>query len=256
VDSTSSSREDMMPRPFGFWSVVRFGLKQPQQRSILLVGLFVSLLGGLLLAVLGQGWGASVEALLGLVTTAIAVGIWIGDRREEWEEGLPRKLTVSFVFEDAGGKQHELMRCEEVYLASESDVRAWSQQIGAQMAAEISGKAHVNLSIFPDGVTTRSEIRPVETGEVCKVVDAVLRLREPPKELFQKEDSTDVYLCKILWNRGNGFSAIDATKSGHALALKIPKDSLSAKWLQDVAKDRERAEAKRAGGSNSPEGEG
>ncbi|GIW95261.1 MAG: hypothetical protein KatS3mg110_3302 [Pirellulaceae bacterium] len=100
-----------------------------------LIGALV--LGGLLIAVIrpwqesSLGWWTPTEALLSLLTLAVAVLIWLGELREEWERNLPKRLEVVYFFEG-----RPVMVCRDCMLVSESDIRAWAQQLGAQLCQQ------------------------------------------------------------------------------------------------------------------------
>lgn len=78
-------------------------------------------------------WWAWLEPLTGLVTLAVAVSVWWGEKSEEWRRNLPRKLTISFRG-NVGRGEEELMRCERAPLMHDADVRNWAQSIGQQMS--------------------------------------------------------------------------------------------------------------------------
>ena len=68
------------------------------------------------------------EALLGIVTLAVAILIWFGEAEQDWTESLPKKLDVIFRFEG-----RVVMHCRRATLPGESDIRTWGVAIGAQM---------------------------------------------------------------------------------------------------------------------------
>lgn len=72
-----------------------------------------------------QNWG---EVCLALVTVSVAVFIWYNEKKQDWENSLPKKLDVSFVHESK-----DFYRVKNAPLASENDVRQWGQSIGQQM---------------------------------------------------------------------------------------------------------------------------
>ncbi len=67
--------------------------------------------------------------MLTFVTAAVV--LWQQTRQQWIEDYLPNRLTVHFYY-----KEREVMRCQKAYLSHESDIRALSQQIGAQMVGE------------------------------------------------------------------------------------------------------------------------
>ncbi len=71
-----------------------------------------------------------IDPLVAIATTVIALIIGLNQSIRNWEENLPKRLTVHFIYE---GKV--VLSCYESFLSGASDVRAWSQQIGSQMAS-------------------------------------------------------------------------------------------------------------------------
>jgi hypothetical protein len=87
----------------------------------------------------GDAWGW-LQNISTSLTLVVAFLIWVGERAQDWQFSLPKRLTAEFYF--AGDK---VMVCEGAYLAGEDDIRAWAQQLGMQMASE-------PLSLLPDMV--------------------------------------------------------------------------------------------------------
>ena len=90
------------------------------------------------------------QVLTGLATLAAAVLIWFSEAAQDREENLEKRLQVVFACEWKNPVTNTVelltvMVCEYVYLASESDIRLWGQQIGAQMSGGDS-----SLSFSPD----------------------------------------------------------------------------------------------------------
>ncbi len=79
-----------------------------------------------------------IDPFLGLTTVIIALLIWYSQMKINWRSSLPKRLTVHFKY-----KEEVIMSCYEAYLSGESDIRAWSQQIGRQM------NDNVNLDFYP-----------------------------------------------------------------------------------------------------------
>ena len=77
---------------------------------------------------LGQGFSNWIDPLVGIFTFLIALGLWLSSIKKDWEAHLNKKMTVDYLFE---GKT--VMRCEEVNLSSEGDIRSLALQVGAQM---------------------------------------------------------------------------------------------------------------------------
>ncbi len=73
-------------------------------------------------------WQAWIELGLAAVTVIVAVFIWYNEKRQDWENDLPKRLYVSFCLGDT-----VFYRIENAPLVADGDVRAWGQQLGQQM---------------------------------------------------------------------------------------------------------------------------
>lgn len=81
------------------------------------------------------------EPAIGLTAIMIPALIWYNDARKNMEQLLPKRLDIFFVFRDYalgpdtfnGGNDRLVLYCRGAYLAGESDIRNWAQQIGRQM---------------------------------------------------------------------------------------------------------------------------
>lgn len=69
-----------------------------------------------------------LDPWIGIGTFVLAMIIGYQNLQREWEENLPKKLTVHFKLDDK-----YVFTCYEAFLADESDIRTWGQQIGKQM---------------------------------------------------------------------------------------------------------------------------
>lgn len=76
-------------------------------------------------------WGGRLQLVLGFVTLLVAVSVWCGELREDWEDALPSRMSVHFLHEGLPA-----IVCRNVWLAGEGDLRAWGQQVAAQAANE------------------------------------------------------------------------------------------------------------------------
>lgn len=74
------------------------------------------------------GFSNMVYPISSVATFIVAVIVFLAENRQEWESNLPKRLTVNFILGD-----HLVLRCEDAFLASESEIRTWGQQIGSQM---------------------------------------------------------------------------------------------------------------------------
>jgi hypothetical protein len=79
-------------------------------------------------------------------TLVTALVIWFGERQEEWEGRLPKKMRVCFLYpaeEGAVWGNRAAIVVENIPLAGEAEIRSFAQNIGRQVAG---GK---NLDLSP-----------------------------------------------------------------------------------------------------------
>lgn len=162
---------------------------------VVLLGCFVGLL---------QGWSEwdRWDQLITLATLAVSSLVFLGESLENWERQLPRRLSVYFLHD---GKVR--MACQQAYLAGEGDIRAWGQQIGAQIA-------NSTLKFPPFIEVHRLGVETSANGLIFVHFEACFTLRELPKALEDELRSEEGKalplgapaqdLCKILLNRGPG----------------------------------------------------
>lgn len=115
------------------WQVVLFAFKKKPLLIFFALTAF-ALVTGIVLLGLNQtispnNWWAIVEPIIGVSTLAVAIAVWIGELYRDWEEILPKRLTVRFKYTG-----RSVFICENAYLAGEGDIRSWAQQIGGQMS--------------------------------------------------------------------------------------------------------------------------
>ncbi|MCW5933526.1 MAG: hypothetical protein KIT45_04395 [Fimbriimonadia bacterium] len=74
------------------------------------------------------------ERMFAYITFFVALLLWRGQKRAEWIDYLPNRLTVTFYCKlNATDEYVQVMQCREAILSNESDIRALSQAIGMQM---------------------------------------------------------------------------------------------------------------------------
>ncbi len=79
-------------------------------------------------------WSKNWDAVIGITTFLIAFFVWLGETNQDWENKLPKKLTVKFKYKFPEQSEWQLiMKCSNAFLAGEGDIRQWAQQIGKQM---------------------------------------------------------------------------------------------------------------------------
>ncbi len=67
------------------------------------------------------------QTYLAVGTLLVAISIWYGRIRDEWENTRPKRMSVFFFMDD---KPHVVIRY--VWLADAGDMRAWGQQVARQ----------------------------------------------------------------------------------------------------------------------------
>jgi len=128
--------------------------------------------GGLLLvSFLKPEWYDAInwfEAIAGVGTLILAVFLWWNSIQQAWENSLPKRLTAYYEF---GGRNVIVFR--NILLFSESDTRAWAQQIARQ---KIGGK-DVEFEPFfrykDKGVGLSQNGKPVKNYEITFFLSAI-----------------------------------------------------------------------------------
>ena len=111
--------------------------------------------------------------VVGFATLAVSLLVWFGDQRTRWEQSLPKLLTVVYLYDG-----RPAMKCVHATLLGEADVRAMSQQMGAQ----ITGVRH--LAISPVFELKSTEIIQQESAPKMAVLYTVhMTLTEVPDKI-------------------------------------------------------------------------
>jgi hypothetical protein len=162
-------------------------------------------------------WGSILEPAIGILTLFVAIAIWWGEMRQDWENSLEKRLTVRFFHEGT-----EVIRCDSAYLAGEADIRQWSQQIGKQM------NDNEFLHFRPD-ITQTSEISQDGTYKHYKadfrltripgVIDNIisklkLSSEAEPSDLEAMRAAVEAGELPITWNRANDFTVKKSREEG------------------------------------------
>lgn len=72
---------------------------------------------------------AWAEAIAGFGTLVFAIFIWYNAVRREWEDKLPKRMTVQFQYQG-----RNVMICYDGLLTNITDARTWALQIGQQIS--------------------------------------------------------------------------------------------------------------------------
>jgi hypothetical protein len=154
-------------------------------------------------------WSAWLDPLIGMGTFCVAVFVWLGERRQDWEEQLPRRLTVRFVLLQDGKPPQLVMLCREADLTSAADIRQWGQQIGKQM----NQNENLGLEIYFDLFAAK----PQHAGHLWhKPYFLQLYLSELP---LKKDATAQAHFSAgdfLVWEREKG--------SGHRQSWRKVKD--------------------------------
>jgi hypothetical protein len=162
------------------------------------VGFYISKFQTLLLCdnMLANLYNNLAGPLIALATLGIATIVTLSENRESWEASLPKQLTVNFDFGDK-----RVLRCEDAYLSSESDIRAWGQQLGMQMNDNIPLK-------FQPNILVSARIINSDPGPgIIKAYEATFSLTEIPKSVSQNTERSEAFGkgWSLIWNKNNNF---------------------------------------------------
>lgn len=127
-----------------------------------------------------KGWWDWAEPIAGISTLVTALGVWIGELRQDWENNLPKRLTVHFQFEN-----QDILVCRGMHLPNEGDIRALSQQIGSQMTrgrqqVDSKTKGEEGKLKFDPFIKQREPIIVYEESLVYKLYTVFFKLSEEP----------------------------------------------------------------------------
>ncbi|MEZ4919758.1 MAG: hypothetical protein R2792_11715 [Saprospiraceae bacterium] len=109
-----------------------------KHKAYILVAVLLSILGLVVATQSIQLYEKAVwvDPVISMVTLLFAIFLWFSSVRIAFEmqnekllTSLPKRLTIKFLFE---GKI--VMECRQAMLTDPSDIRAWGQQVGAQLA--------------------------------------------------------------------------------------------------------------------------
>jgi hypothetical protein len=130
-------------------------------------------------------WLLNAQTILGMGTLLVALFVWIGGIEEDWENDLPKRLSVFFFW---GAKPVIVSRY--AWLAGEDEIRTWGQQVGVQAQDVQPGeKPHDSFLHFgPDMQTRHPELLEGLDGEVWKNYSICFKLTCLNKSLERTKD--------------------------------------------------------------------
>jgi hypothetical protein len=124
-------------------------------------------------------WSEILDPLLGAAIVLIALGIWVNKNQKEWEDSIEKTLTVIFKHEN-----QEVMRCVRAYLAGESDIRQWAQQIGGQMS--------LSLLEFEPFIDPKPSVIDFRDKQWYKDYYVIFNLRNLPYPSYKEINELDI----------------------------------------------------------------
>ncbi len=124
-------------------------------------------------------WLINAQSIFSLGTILVALSLWWGEIREDWENDLPKRLSVFFFYED-----NPLIVCRYVWLAGADEIRTWGQQVALQAQPskqvqpdkKVAGKD--KLDFGPDVETRKPILLLGPGGEVWKHYSVCFRLTD------------------------------------------------------------------------------
>jgi len=120
-------------------------------------------------------WLLNAQTILGIGTLLVALFVWIGEIEKNWEDSLPKRLSVFFFSE---GKP--LIVCRYVWLAGKDEIRIWGQQAGVQAQEVMPGEKPQDsfLHFEPDMQTRGPELLIAPRGGVWKHYSICFKLTD------------------------------------------------------------------------------
>lgn len=143
----------------------------------------------------GFNWWANwLDPFVGTFTFLVAFGVWWTTNLHQWEDKLQKRLTIHYLF-----NRQEIMRCEEVYLASEGDIRSWAQQLGAQL----SNTRFLKFEPFMEEAPARILFDEV-SGQYYILYQATIFLTDRPINIGLSDTQLDAYHLTQQYTNKNG----------------------------------------------------
>ncbi|OEU67902.1 MAG: hypothetical protein BA863_07480 [Desulfovibrio sp. S3730MH75] len=118
------------------WEIIKYVWKEHRSvyyvlGGILICSVFLSKWEGIKFSAtfLTDTWNI-FEPITGTLTLVAALVLYCLSQRREWEDSLPKFMTAEYIYDE---DERLLMKAERVPVAGEYDLRAWGQQLGAQI---------------------------------------------------------------------------------------------------------------------------
>jgi hypothetical protein len=117
-------------------------------------------------------WVNRLQSFLGIGTLFVALFVWYGEIRDDWEKDLSKRMSVFFFYDD-----QPFIVCRYVWLAGPDDLRAWGQQVASQAA----GERYLDFS--PDVEAQAPCLAVTPDGTVCSHYAVRFQLTKLPSSL-------------------------------------------------------------------------
>lgn len=138
-------------------------------------------------------WTQNWDAVIGITTFLIAFFVWLGETNQDWENKLPKKLTVTFMYrENTDAEWKKMMCCRNAFLAGEGDIRQWAQQIGKQMNNDNY------LNFLPFMRMEKAPMAQKKEGNWYKFYEVTIYLTKKP-DLGTEEENQKFETAYLLW---------------------------------------------------------
>jgi|GEM_PF-1661459 len=130
-----------------------------------------------------------VDPIVAIITAVTALIIGFSQSKKNWEESLPKRLTVHFMY---NGKCQ--LSCYEAYLSGTADIRMWSQQIGSQMIGQGMLSFFPYIDSKPPQIEKSHEIHQGMQSEDIMLYQVTFYLRN--NNFDKRHDIEDKY---VIW---------------------------------------------------------
>jgi hypothetical protein len=179
---------------------------------LIAMALVASVFGLNAVAIAGDWWG-KVSSLLTVAALGVALLVWHGEVRENWEQSLPKLLTAIFVFQEKDGHATPVMACVDASLTGESDIRAMGQQIGLQLNG-LSLGITPSIEVIEPRVDSKAHVKKyVAYFYLDRMPEKVaeLRVQQPKAGLIRRLTKPKCWVVKVIENMEEAFPEVQST---------------------------------------------
>lgn len=169
-------------------------------------------------------WLVRIQAFLALPTLLVAIFVWYGEIQEDWENSLPKRMSVFFIHNGL-----PVIICRYVWLAGEDDLRAWGQQVAAQ-AVDVQ-----YLSFYPNVNAQTPKLAMWIDGRICKHYTVCFELRD-----MDQEKKQNIFLKNYLGkycryqNMATGSNIVSSVSLAD-LQSEVSASVFPFEWPEDLA---------------------